>query len=201
MSAKLVLADVADLRAYERQREDFRRRIIALKKLRRVAIGPVVSVVFECRETILFQVQEMARAERMLTDEAIQAELDTYNPLIPEAGELSATLFIELTSRAEMEEWLPKLVGVEHSVELLVGQGDTATVVAAELEESHASQLTRQEVTASVHYLHFRLPEAVIDRFLDDAVVLAVNHPSYTFGAPLSIETKGSLFGDLRPAG
>src|SRR5579884_1166174 len=106
---KLTLDDILDLRAYEREREAFRARVIELKKLRRVALGPLVSVVFENLDTVRFQIQEMARAERMLTDEAIQNELDAYNPLIPDPGELSATLFLELTSDAELREWLPKL--------------------------------------------------------------------------------------------
>jgi len=123
MSRELTLADISDLRAYEREREALRARIIELKRARRVPVGPVVTAVFENRETIRFQVQEMVRAERMLTDEAVQAELDTYNPLIPGPGQLSATLFVELTTKAELEEWLPKLVGVERAVELRVGGG------------------------------------------------------------------------------
>jgi hypothetical protein len=199
VNTKLSLDDIADLRAYEREREEFRARIIELKKLRRVSVGPLVTLVFENRETIRFQVQEMARAERMLSDVAIQTELDTYNPLIPDAGQLSATLFVELTTKAEMLEWLPKLVGVERSVELLVGEGERAGVVRCTVEEGHAAQLTRDEVTASVHYVRFDVPAGVIERFLDESVVLAVNHPEYTYGAHLSIETKGSLYADLRP--
>jgi hypothetical protein len=201
VSGKLTLGDIADLRAYERERGELRARIIELKRLRRVAVGPLVTLVFENRETVRFQVQEMARAERMLSDEAIQAELDTYNPLIPEPGQLSATLFVELTSRAAMEEWLPKLVGVERRVELLVGESGTATVVHCSVEEGHAAHLTREETTASVHYIRFDLPSDVVDRFLAEPVVLAFDHPEYVHRARLSIETKGSLFADLRPGG
>ncbi|HET9072437.1 MAG TPA: DUF3501 family protein [Acidimicrobiales bacterium] len=199
MTGRLTIADIADLRAYEREREAFRARIIELKRVRRVPVGPIVTLVFENRDTIRFQIQEMARAERMLTDEAIQAELDTYNPLIPEAGQLSATLFVELTSKEQLQEWLPKLVGIERSVELLVGEGERATVVRCRVDDAHAARLTREEVTASVHYVHFDVPAAVVDRWLDEPVVLAVNHPGYAHGVNLSIETKGSLLGDLRP--
>ncbi len=198
-NAKLSLDDIVDLRAYERVREAERDRIIALKRLRRIAVGPVVTVVFENRETIRFQVQEMARAERMLTDEAIQGELDTYNPLIPEPGHLSVTLFVELTSKEQMLHWLPRLVGVERSVELLIGEGEGAAVVRGTVDEDHAGQLTREETTASVHYVRFELSPVEIDRFLDEPVVLAVNHPNYAEGTHLSIETKGSLAADLRP--
>jgi len=118
---ELTLDDIADLRAYERQRDDVRQRVIALKRLRRVSIGPLVTLVFENRETVRFQVQEMARAERMRTDEQVLGELDVYNRLIPHPGELSATLFVELTDAAALREWLAKLVGIEHRVELRLG--------------------------------------------------------------------------------
>src|SRR3954465_12628992 len=120
---KLSIDDIADKRAHERERESFRAQIIDLKKHRRIGVGPFVSIVFENRDTIRFQIQEMARAERILTDDGIQAELDIYNPLIPDKGSLSATLFIELTSKDELIEWLPKLVGIERSVRLGIGGG------------------------------------------------------------------------------
>jgi hypothetical protein len=197
-NAPLTLDDIADVRAYERQREDFRARIIALKKLRRVAVGPVVSVVFENRDTIRFQVQEMARAERLATDAALQAELDIYNVLIPEVGHLSATLYVELTSRVEMEEWLPRLVGIEQSVELLIGEGAETEVVPATVDETHAAQLTRAEVTPAVHYLRFAVDARQIERFAAGPVVLAVNHPRYAEGARLSDQTRASLHEDLK---
>jgi len=198
MGTKLTLDDIADLRAYERERDAFRARIIELKKARRVSIGPIVTMVFENRDTIRFQIQEMARAERMLSDDAIQTELDTYNPLIPGAGELSATLFIELTSKDQLVEWLPKLVGVERSLELLLGEGAGAEVVRCEVEEQHAEQLTREDVTASVHYVRFRLTPSQVERFASEPVVLAVNHANYAEGAHLGDETKRALLEDLR---
>ena len=82
----LTLDDIADQRAYERERDDFRRAVIAHKKLRRLSVGPVVTLTFESRMTMRFQVQEMARAERMTTDEQIQHELDVYNRLLPGPG-------------------------------------------------------------------------------------------------------------------
>jgi hypothetical protein len=196
--AKLTLEDIADLRAYERERDEFRDRVIALKKRRRVHVGPVVTLVFENRDTVRFQVQEMARAERMLTDQAIQGELDVYNPLIPEPGELSATLFIELTSEPELREWLPKLVGVEGSVELVIGEGRGAVTVTAAPEASHASQLTRDDITASVHYVRWLLSPDEVERFTAGPVVLAVNHPAYAHGATLARETRDELLMDLR---
>ena len=94
---KLTLDDISDLRAYERERDEFRGQVIALKRRRRVALGDIVTLLFENRRTIRFQVQEMARAEKIISDEGIETELRVYNPLIPEPGQLCATLFIELT--------------------------------------------------------------------------------------------------------
>jgi hypothetical protein len=190
---KLELDDIVDLRAYEREREAFRTHVIDLKRRRRVEVGPLVSVVFENRDTVRFQVQEMARAERMLTDAAIQDELDVYNPLIPGPGELSATLFLELTTPAELREWLPKLVGIEQAVALRVG----AVVVRADVEEAHAGQLTRDDVTASVHYLRWSLGPGEIEAWRTGAVALLIDHPAYHHEVPLSPPTRQELLGDL----
>jgi hypothetical protein len=198
VNAKLTLADISELRAYERQRESFRTQVIALKRLRRIGVGPILTLVFENAVTVRFQVQEMARAERMLTDEQIQIELDTYNRLIPEPGQLSATLFIELVSKEEMVEWLPKLVGIENSIEFLIGEGEGAEVVRAVVEEEHAAQLTREAITASVHFVRFEFSAAQIAAFSKKPVVLAANHPAYAEGAHLSEATRASLLGDLQ---
>jgi hypothetical protein len=197
---KLTLDDIADLRAYERERADYRERIIALKKTRRIGVGPIITLMFENRETMRFQIQEMARAEKILSDEAIQHEVDTYNALIPEPGQLSATLFLELTTKMELLEWLPKMVGVERSVELVIGQGDGALVVPCIPEESHEEQLTRPDVTASVHYIRFELSPTEIDAFAAGPVALRVNHDQYLESTVLAEATVASLLEDLRPS-
>lgn len=196
MSGPLTLADIVDLRAYERERDAFRREVIALKRVRRIPLGPIMSAVLENRTTIRFQVQEMVRAERMLEDSQVQEELDVYNPLVPGPGELSMTLFLELTSEVALREWLPKLVGIERAVTLVIGEGDDRLVLRDEVEEAHAAQLTREEVTASVHYVRIRLPEAAQRRFATESVALGVDHPSYRHETPLSGETKASILAD-----
>ena len=199
MSRKLILDDIADLRAYERERDEFRQHVIALKKRRRVGLGPFVTVVFENRDTIRFQIQEMARVERLLTDEAIEIELKTYNPLVPESGELALTMFLELTSDAELREWLPKLVGIERSLRLVLGDGHDPVVVEAEPEAAHAAALTREETTASVHYLHFRLPPDQVDALAAGPVTLELAHPEYGHATTLGDDTVHELLTDLRP--
>ena len=196
MSRKLTMDDIADLREYEREREDFRRRVIDLKKRRRVHVGPFMTVVFENRDTIRFQIQEMARVEKLITDEAIETELRTYNPLIPEPGELAATLFIELTSDADLREWLPKLVGIERSLALRLG--DAGSEVRAEPEAAHASQLTREEITASVHYVHFRLGADDIAALEVGPAELVIDHQAYGHATTLSPETVEELLSDAR---
>lgn len=191
----LTIADISDLRAYERERDAFRADVIALKRLRRVAIGPLVTVLFENRTTVRFQIQEMARAERMTTDEQVEAELAVYNPLVPGPGELSTTLFVEMTSDEELRRWLPALVGIERAVVLRIG-GRGGVEVRADVDPAHAAQLTREEVTASVHYVRFTLPPAARERFLEGPVAIAVDLPAYRHEAELPAETIRSLAAD-----
>jgi hypothetical protein len=198
MATKLTLPDIADLRAYERERAAFRAHVIELKKRRRVHVGPVITLVFENRDTIRFQIQEMARVEKLITDEAIQGELDTYNTLIPAAGQLCATLFIELTSEAELREWLPKLVGIERSVALRVGEGSDALLLRAVPEAAHAEQLTRDEITASVHYVFWDLTPAEVEAVSTSPVTLVIDHPAYAAEAPLADDSLEELRSDLR---
>ncbi len=200
MTAPLTLDDIADLRAYEREREEFRARVIALKKLRRVTVGPFITLVFENRDTIRFQIQEMARIEKLISDEAIEAELAAYNPLLPDAGHLSATLFIELTSKDDLMSWLPKLVGIEHAVELRLGEGPGAERVPSIPEAAHEAQLTREEITASVHYVRFALTPEQAARFRAGPVALAVTHEHYRHEIALGDETRASLAADLADA-
>lgn len=194
-SRKLTLADITDARAYERERETFREHIIELKRRRRVHVGNLVTMVFENRETMRFQIQEMARVERIFTDEGIQEELDVYNPLIPEPGHLCATLFIELTADEQMREWLPKLVGIEQHV--LFRLTDGATVRCA-VDAQHASQLTRADTTAAVHYITFEFTPEQVSAF-GEGVVIAIDHPAYSEEVLLGPATVAELAADLAP--
>jgi len=194
-SRKLSIRDIADIREYEREREQFRSHIVELKRRRRISLGTVLTVLFENRDTMRFQIQEMARVERITTDEGIQDELDVYNPLIPEPGQLCATLFVELTSDESMREWLPKLVGVERSIVFRLADGAEVRCI---VDPQHASQLTREHVTAAVHYVTFQFTPAQIEQFRDP-VTLVVDHPEYHEGVVLLPATISELRSDLLP--
>ncbi len=192
-SRKLTLNDIADARAYEREREQLRAEVLEIKQRRRVSLGTVVTVMFENRLTMRYQIQEMARVERTFTDDAIMEELAVYNPMIPEPGQLCATLFIELTSDEQLREWLSKLVGIEQSVVFRLPNGDSVRCV---VDPQHASQLTREHVTAAVHYITFEFTDAQVAAFTD-GVVLAIDHPEYLEAVQLLPSTIAELRADL----
>jgi len=193
--SKLTLDDILDVRAYERDRAEFRRRIIALKERRRVHLGTFVSMVFENRDTIRSQIQEMARVERLATDEEIQVELDIYNPMIPSAGRLCATLFIELNSDEAMREWFPRLAGIERSIVIRLADGSE---VRSTPEAQHESQLTRADTTSAVHYLHFQFTPSQIDALASGPAFVRCELPSYLEETGMLPGTVEELLTDLR---
>ena len=193
-SRKLTLADVLDARAYERERAEIRQRVMDLKHRRRVHLGTIITLTFENRETMRYQIQEMARVEHILTDEGIQEELDVYNPMVPEPGQLCATLFVELTSDDQMREWLPKLVGIEQHVRFVLPGGEE---VRCTVDPQHAAQLTREHVTAAVHYITFQFTTQQVAAF-GEGVRLEIDHPNYLESVALAPFTVAELLTDLR---
>jgi hypothetical protein len=198
VSRKLTLDDIADFRAYERERAEFRKQVTALKRKRRVSVGPYITLVFENRETIRFQIQEMARVERLYSDEQIETELHVYNPLVPEPGHLAATMFVELVTEAELREWLPKLVRVERSVSIRIGDGASTATVPLRLDAEHEAQLTRDYTTSAVHYLHAEFTAEMVEQFATEPVALVIDHPEYRHETTLGADTVAELLTDLR---
>jgi Protein of unknown function (DUF3501) len=196
VTEELTLDDVLDLRAYERVRQEYRAQVIARKRLRRVPLGPIMTLVFECFDTVRFQVQEMARVEKILSDEALQVELDIYNRLLPQVGELSGTLLIELTSDRMLREWLPRLVGIERSLRVEVA----GEIVPSRPEEAHEAALVRDTLTPAVHYLRFGFTPAQVEAFAGDpgGVTLVAAHPDYAARTVLTPAVRQELLGDLR---
>ena len=191
---KLTIDDIVDLRAYERERVELRQRIIEMKRTRRVALGPILTVLFENTDTMRWQVQEMARAERMLRDEQIAHEVETYNGLIPDAVELSGTLFLELTSDAALREWLPKLVGIEFHIAFALPDG---SLVYGKPSDEDEERLTRDDTTAAVHYLRFAFAPAQVAAFEQGPVRVIVDHPEYRDEAEVDEVQRSALAADL----
>jgi len=189
----LQLKDIKPLSEYEGVRKSFRERIIALKKRRRVALGDRITLVFENRDTILFQIQEMMRVEHIYDPAKIQDELDTYNPLIAGPDELSATLFIEITEPERIKEVLDQLRGIDNGRCLFLELG--ADRIYGRFEEGHSNE----EKLSAVHYVRFRFTPEQQAAFRNDqaSAALSVDHPHYRARTVLEKEVRRELAGDL----
>jgi len=188
---KLRRSDIKDIIAYEKERIPFRREIVALKKRRRVSVGPLITLVFENRETVRFQIQEMMRAERIVEEEAIAHEIETYNELIPGPGELSATLFVELDDSSRIRGVLNDLIGVNEKVFLEVG-GERVQAI-------FQPGTYREDRVSAVHYVKFRLTPEQIRAFREspEPVAFLIDHSNYRERALLSEETRRVLGQEL----
>jgi len=190
---KFTLDDIKDLREYERERDEFRRHIVEMKKRRRVQLGDLLTITFENTDTMRFQIQEMARIERMLTDEQIRNEVDTYNQLIPDANELSGTLFVEIDDKERLYEWLPKLVGIQRVVSIWLHDGSSVPSTPEDEE-----RLTREATTSTVHYLKFRFAPEQVEAFAAGPVRIVVDHSNYDAVVELTEAQRSELVEDLR---
>jgi hypothetical protein len=192
---KLALSDVKNLHEYELIREEWRREIIAVKTLRRVLLGEKMSLLFENRLTVLHQVQEMCRAERIAKPEAIQHELDVYNELLPGPGELAATLLVEITEERLIQPELDRLIGLTNGTHLWL-ELNGRKVFARFLEGQ-----SREDRVSAVQYLRFPVGEDPADREALAAgpapVVVHVDHPNYRASAELSAEKRREIALDL----
>src|SRR5260221_4084657 len=151
---KIVLSEIKNLFDYEKVRERERARIIALKKNRLVSVGPNLTFLFENRDTVLFQIQEMVRTERIVDDRKVQEEIDAYSTLVPDPGELSATLFIEIPelsrmSQDEVRQAVNRFQSLDRdAIFLAIGEGPR---LPARFEEGQS----KEEKMAAVHYIRF----------------------------------------------
>ncbi len=190
---KVERKDILNLYEYEKVRPEKIKEITQLKKRRRVHVGDKVTFVFENFDTVWFQIQEMIRAERMVKEEDIQFEIDTYNELIPEKNQLSATMFIEIPDQKERRETLPKLVGIHDTVYMHIGNKYT---VKAEADEK--SQMDYEEGKASVvHFLKWTLTPEQVETFKREPVRIEINHENYKAMAEIPPEVKEELIKDL----
>ncbi len=192
---KLELSDVKNIYEYEKGREEALRRIIELKRRRRVPVGRHLSFVFENRETVLYQIQEMCRAERIVDDARVQEEVDVYNDLIPGARELSATLLIEIEDKAEIQAILDRLMGIDSGDHVWIQVGRDYAIP-AEFEPGR-SDAERGKISA-VHFVRFAFPPEAIRAFGEQDAYLVVDHPGEKARTRLPDEVKASLLEDLR---
>jgi len=187
---KVELGDIIGLAAYEKVREPWRQRIIAVKQKRRIALGDKVSLVFENRDTVIFPIQEMIRAEKITDLDKIREEIDVYNELIPAAGELSATLFIEIADQSRIREELPKFLGIDRAVRLRV----IDQTIQARFEEGRS----KEDKISAVQYVKFPFSQRAITAFADSGKAeVIVDHPNYTASTVIGAGTRQSLLEDL----
>ena len=170
---KIEPSDILDLTAYEKIRAEFLERTIALKRPRRIYVGETLCFIFENRDTVLFQIQEMTRAERTVSEDGIAQEVAVYNDLIPRDHELSATLMIEIPNQTSIRPQLDRLIGIDEHVHLDVGDGS--------IRAAFDDKQFEEDRVAAVQYIRFPLGPALAAKFRDPevSVELRVDHPNY----------------------
>ena len=185
--------EILNLYEYEKVREARRDAVIALKRDRRVTVGRYLSFVFENRDTVWFQIQEMIRAERIVDDEKVADEITVYNGLLPDDGELAATMFIEIGEEAAIKAVLDALLGIDTRdyIRLEVGPH----VVVGRFEAGHSDEELGK--LSAVHFVRFALPDAARRAFPTAEVAVVVDHPNERARTVLSPAAKASLARDL----
>jgi uncharacterized protein DUF3501 len=190
----LIKADLLSYEDYERSRDAFRKRIIDLKQRRRLSVGDKITLIFENRETIQFQIQEMIRAERIVDPHKVQVELDVYNALLPGEGELSATLFIEITESGQIERDLDAFQGIDRGQTVALCAGSLA--VYGHFEGGHS----KEDKISAVHFVKFRPSSDWIRALAQDgtSVSIRIDHSAYCREAEVPEEMKQEWLADLR---
>lgn len=193
-TATITRQDIVPLATYRKGRDEYVRKMIQYKKNRRVNLGPDISVLFENRNTVLFQIQELVNSEDLDDAKEIEEYIDIYSPMLPGEDELSATLFIQSDEQERLTAMLGKLKGIEHHLYLQVG----VEKVQAVFEEEHDDR----EVTTSVHYLKFPLT-GTAKAYIANAsaehaqLKLVLDHPNLHVEAPLSADHVSSFQNDF----
>ena len=173
---KLERKDLMSLEEYAHKRPAFREEIISHKRARTLHIGPHLTLLFEDRLTMQYQVQEMLRAERIFEAAGIQEELDAYNPLIPDGRNWKTTMLVEYADEAERRAALAKLIGLEKRVWMQVrGHGRVTPIADEDMERETEAK------TSAVHFLRFELDAAMVKALKEGSALDAgVDHPNYS---------------------
>jgi hypothetical protein len=190
---QITRADIVPMAEYGRERAALRQNVVAIKRRRRVEVGPVATFYFESYQTMWHQVHEMLFIEKG-GDAQIDDELRAYNPLIPQGDELVATVMFEIDDPVRRAATLLKLGGIEHRVFVTVG-GETVRGVS----EADVERTKSDGKTSSVHFVRFRFTPAQIATFRSPGaqVVLGFDHPEYGHMAALSEATRTALAEDF----
>jgi hypothetical protein len=190
---KLTPADLLKLEDYAAQRKEFRAQVLEYKRHRTVALGPNVTLSFENRHTICYQVQEMLRIEKIFEPRGIQEEIDAYNPLIPDGSNWKASCFIEFSDEKERREALVRLRDIERMFWAQVAGLPRVSAIADEdLDRSN------DEKTSAVHFLRFELDAAQVAALrAGGAIQFGVDHPAYSYKVQVPGPVRDSLMGDL----
>jgi hypothetical protein len=193
MASPLKRSDLMSLEQYSEKRGEFRGRVIAHKKHRRVGIGPHLFLYFEDRLTVQYQVQEMLRIEKIFESAGIEEELEAYNPLIPDGHNLKATAMLEYQDVAERKRQLALLKGIEDLVWVQVDGFDPVYAISNEdLERSNA------EKTSAVHFMRFELEPGMIAALRRGAALrMGSNHEFYRHVTEVERLTREALLADL----
>ena len=191
------LEDIRNIAEYEKVREAMRAEIIALKKNRRLEVGPNLSLVFENRQTVLFQIHEMVRTERLVDDRKIQDEIDAYQNLVPRAGELSATLFIEIPGIAEMSH--DKAIEAVNHFQGFDAGGIVIEAGSAQSAGVFEAGFSNDEKMAAVQYLKFPVDAAMRAALADPDLParLTANNGRYRAEALFTQKMREELLRDL----
>ena len=191
---QLTAKELFKLEDYAAHRPAFRQQVMTHKKARRIAIGDHLSLYFEDRLTVQYQVQEMLRIERIFELEAIEEELAAYNPLIPDGCNWKATCMIEYSDETERRKQLQRLGGIEHQIWIQVAQHRRVYAIADE-----DLQRTEANKTSAVHFLRFELSPTMIAALArQDMICMGVNHQNYTHtSGPIRASSHTSLCNDL----
>lgn len=185
-------AELLELGAYEEIRDRFRQRVIALKRNRRLLLGSNMSIVFENHDTVLLQIQEMLRTERITDERAIAHELDTYNELIPRPMSLSATLFIEYEEPVLRRTMLERFATLREHMHLRIGPAR----VTARFGTHFGEEMDR---LPAVNYLTFEVGAELRDMLANPELPAAfeITHPDYPVSVPLPTALRSELLHDL----
>jgi hypothetical protein len=193
LPTQITREDLMSLEQYAEKRGEFRQRVLAHKKYRQVMLGPNSTLYFEDRLTLLYQIQEMLRIEKVFEADGINEELEAYNPMVPTGRNFKATYMIEYTDPEVRAAQLEKMVGIEDLVWMQVANFDRIWAIADEdLDRSTETK------TSAVHFMRFEVSDDMAEALKNSSSwTIGVLHPAYTYELAIDGEIRDSLLNDL----